>query len=392
MSLNSISNLINWWERTSFRSPLILTCCRFFSETKLILVNFFFSVIVHPTMRRFWILIQTGILSISISPTSSWKNIFGKCCWKVFGGIAILTDHTNTNLIGIIDETSGSKIGSIGLLTCLTKLKPIDVINLTSWFDQTCHNPTFGLTTNAKVGEGVGQEWTCESHFMFPRVQESVREWTLALPSELSLWELESQWTLESSESNFRGQNSLGWRFLNIIRKLLECRCLKWAFMTHLDTSNISYGQKKGQESNCQKSNCQFDSQPLKVSNHLDFLACRWLTTYRWKALNKGYNFALHFISIEVLQIKLWARIPTLGISGLSFRSLGGKWHLGADLVAMHIVYHKGEGGGFPKSRPWWVSWVRGCVARSCTKVPQLCTNQPVVWFVQVRVNKWIVC
>jgi hypothetical protein len=36
--------------------------------------------------------------------------------------------------------------------------------------------------------------------------------------------------------------------------------------MTHLDTSNISYGQKKGRESNW-----QFDSQPLKVRNRLDF-------------------------------------------------------------------------------------------------------------------------
>jgi len=32
--------------------------------------------------------------------------------------------------------------------------------------------------------------------------------------------------------------------------------------MNHLDTSNTSYGQKKGR-----KSNWQFDSQPLKVGN-----------------------------------------------------------------------------------------------------------------------------
>ncbi len=39
---------------------------------------------------------------------------------------------------------------------------------------------------------------------------------------------------------------------------------------------------KKGWESNC-----QFDSRPVKVTNHSDFLACRWRVTYRWKALNK---------------------------------------------------------------------------------------------------------
>jgi hypothetical protein len=36
-----------------------------------------------------------------------------------------------------------------------------------------------------------------------------------------------------------------------IIEKLLELRCLKWAHIAHLDIWNISYGQKKGQESNC---------------------------------------------------------------------------------------------------------------------------------------------
>jgi len=46
-----------------------------------------------------------------------------------------------------------------------------------------------------------------ESHiFMLLRMQESVREWTLTLPNELPLWELESQWILEFSEGNCRGQ------------------------------------------------------------------------------------------------------------------------------------------------------------------------------------------
>jgi len=36
-----------------------------------------------------------------------------------------------------------------------------------------------------------------------------------------------------------------------IIEKLLKLRCLKWAYITHLDIWNTSYGQKKGWESNC---------------------------------------------------------------------------------------------------------------------------------------------
>jgi hypothetical protein len=61
---------------------------------------------------------------------------------------------------------------------------------------------------------------------------------------------MESRWTPESSESDFRGQNSISYVVIYIIEKLLEHRCLKWARIAHLDIWNISYGQKKGQESN----------------------------------------------------------------------------------------------------------------------------------------------
>jgi hypothetical protein len=78
-----------------------------------------------------------------------------------------------------------------------------------------------------------------------------------------------------------------------------------------------------------------------RVRNHPDFLAFRWRATYRWKTLDKGYNFASKLISIRELQRKLCtpkvARVPTLGIC-----------HLGVGPVARHKVYYKGEGGGFP--------------------------------------------
>jgi hypothetical protein len=68
-----------------------------------------------------------------------------------------------------------------------------------------------------------------------------------------------------------------------------------------------------------QKSNWQFDSRPLKTRNFLDFLPFKWRATYRWKDLDKGYNFDLEVISIDGLHAKLWApkvaRVPTLGIS-----------------------------------------------------------------------------
>jgi hypothetical protein len=142
----------------------------------------------------------------------------------------------------------------------------------------------------------------------------------------------------------------MDWVIPYIIEKLLKCRCLKWARMTHLDTSNMSYGQKKGRESNW-----QFDSRPLKVDNQPDFLACKWSATYCWKAFDQGYDFALDLISIGGLNTKLWGpkvtRVSTLRISGLPFGSFGTKCHLDVGLVERHKVYHKREGGGFPQVR-----------------------------------------
>jgi len=91
-----------------------------------------------------------------------------------------------------------------------------------------------------------------------------------------------------------------------------------------------------------------------KVKHCPDFRACRWRATYRWKALNKGYNFALDLISIKGLHTKLWAskiaRVTNVGISRLPFGSPRTKWHLGASPMAWHIIYYKGEGDGFPPS------------------------------------------
>jgi hypothetical protein len=100
-------------------------------------------------------------------------------------------------------------------------------------------------------------------------------------PKGIPFWELESRWTPESSEGDCKGQNSMNWKVLYIIKKLLERRYLKWVRIAHLDIWNISYGQKKGRESNW-----QFDFRPLKVGNWPDFHACRWHATYRWKAFD----------------------------------------------------------------------------------------------------------
>jgi hypothetical protein len=45
------------------------------------------------------------------------------------------------------------------------------------------------------------------------------------------------------------------------------------------------------------------------------------------------------------------AKVSTMGISRPPLGNPGTKCHLGAGHVGRHIVYYKGEGGGFPQVR-----------------------------------------
>jgi hypothetical protein len=157
----------------------------------------------------------------------------------------------------------------------------------------------------------------------------------------------------------------------------LQRICLKWVRTTHLGTLNTSYGQKKGQESNC--------PQPLKVKNRLDLLMCGWHGTYYWKVFNEGYNFALNLTSVGNLHTKLWAS-KVVEIPGQN-----DIWVL-APLPGIENTI-KGKEVASPKYGSWWVLWV--CVCPwfiHAQKVLQLCINQLVVWFVQVHVNNWPTC
>jgi len=123
---------------------------------------------------------------------------------------------------------------------------------------------------------------------------------------------------------NFRercqGSKLNGCGVFYMIGKRLERRCLKWACIAHLDIWNTSYGQKKGRESNC-----QFDSRLEKARIWPDLLGHRGHAPYRWKDLDKSYNFVLDRISIRGLLAKLWgskvARVPTNAISRLPLES-----------------------------------------------------------------------
>jgi hypothetical protein len=150
-----------------------------------------------------------------------------------------------------------------------------------------CRNPTFGRV------------WGWHSH------------------SRMGIWE--SFGTPKTSEFDCRGQNNSPWKVLHVIEKILKCRCRKWPCMSHLDICSTNYGKKKGRESNW-----QFDSRSLKVENRPDFDVCRQSATYRWKALNKSYNFTSDLIPIRGLNRELWThKVPGVQTGTVSRLLLG---------------------------------------------------------------------
>jgi hypothetical protein len=157
------------------------------------------------------------------------------------------------------------------------------------------------------------------------------------------------------------GQNISHWGVLYTIGKVLKCRCPKWPCMNHLDICSTSYGRKKGQ-----KSNWQFDTQPLKVKNRPNPGVCRRSATHCWKVLKENYQFSLDLIPIEGRNKRLWTpKVPGVEIEivlGLHFENPGKKCHSDASAAESHKKYYMAEGGGFLESRPWCVKWVEGCL------------------------------
>jgi hypothetical protein len=160
-----------------------------------------------------------------------------------------------------------------------------------------CHNFSLRLTTKAKGLQGCGPKG---SPGVAPHPLGNVKKCEGMNPC-TPTWEMKTKWTPESSKGDCMGENSMAWNVPYIIKKFLECRCLKWACIARLDIWNINYGQKKGR-----KSNWQFDSLPLKVGSQSDLLIYRWHVTYHWKVVDEGYNFTFDLISIGGLLAKLW--------------------------------------------------------------------------------------
>jgi hypothetical protein len=148
-----------------------------------------------------------------------------------------------------------------------------------------CHDLNLGLMTKARLWKGA--DWECNPRITLTlsRMWENVKDWTHTLLCGFWFWELESLWTFKYSKNNLKGQNSLDWGPPYIIGNFFRFRFLKWVHIIHLNIYNTSYGQKKNHELKC-----QFDFRLLKVENRIELHACKWCTTYHWKAFDKRYN------------------------------------------------------------------------------------------------------
>jgi hypothetical protein len=178
--------------------------------------------------------------------------------------------------------------------------------------------------------------------------------------------DLESSGTPKNSKLDCRGQNTSHWSVIDIIGKVLTCKCLKWPRMSHFDIWSPSYGRKKGQESNW-----QFDSRPQKVGNRPDPNVQWRSATWRWKALEESYKIGSDLVSIRGWGEKLWwPKVPGVQtgiVSGLHFGSLGTKSHLGVGVAEQCKEYYMGEGGGFPR--------VQAVVSQVSPRSPVACPN-----------------
>ncbi len=173
--------------------------------------------------------------------------------------------------------------------------------------------------------------------------------WRLTLPSELPFWELKSRWTPKLSKSDCKGQNTSHWRVLFIIKKLLKCRCLKWASMTHLDICNTSYGKKKGWESKLVVwllTTKSWESTWLSCMQ----VACNMPLESSQRELQLCFTIHLDWKSKHEVTASQSCGSSNPGSFGTPlFLSLGSKSHLDVGFLERWKIYYMGEGGGVPR-------------------------------------------
>ncbi len=141
----------------------------------------------------------------------------------------------------------------------------------------------------------------------------------------------------------------------------MNVKCLKWAHMTHLDTSNTSYCQKK-----VKSQNWQFDSRPLQFGNpqislctsglrHIvGKLPTRAITLFQTSSPSKVCTQS--YGPPKLRESQLWEfRDSHLGI--LKQNDI---WVLVSWPGTKYTI--RGKVMASPKSRSLWVLWIRVCL------------------------------
>jgi hypothetical protein len=158
-------------------------------------------------------------------------------------------------------------------------------------------------------------------HFIYPTNIVAPLLWPSVgvKPNTWKSWELKSFGTPKCLELDIKGQNTLHWGVFDVVRKVLKRRYRKWPRIGNSDSCSLSYGQKKGRESNW-----QFDSRPLKVGNR-PLLDVRFgIATWCWKDFDKGYNFGLDLVAIQLCSRELWRFKVPIVAPGQIWDSISG--------------------------------------------------------------------
>jgi hypothetical protein len=110
-----------------------------------------------------------------------------------------------------------------------------------------CHNLNLGLATKAKAWKGACQKGSPGVTSHVPGSVKKCEGLNLHIPKWAPTLGVGISMDSRIFRKWFQGSKPIRLRSsLYPWKKILECRCLKWACVTHLDTWNISYGQKKG--------------------------------------------------------------------------------------------------------------------------------------------------
>jgi hypothetical protein len=162
---------------------------------------------------------------------------------------------------------------------------------------------------------------------------------------------MESCRTLKCSELDIKGQNTLHWGVIGVIGKVLKRRYRKCPWISNLDIFSPSYGQKKGR-----KSNWQFDSRPLKVRNRCLPDIRIGSAIWRWKDLDKGYNFDSDLVAIQLCSRELWRfkvlevppgqfRDSISGVPGICAIWMPPPWRAAKNIIGSKVVAYSPSPG-----------------------------------------------